>query len=103
MPAIDKYLKFAVTRGASDLHLAGNTRPMMRVHGTMMPALGDETPVLGEVEMNQLVDEIMPDPSASELEKRLDTDFAYSRRPQATIARRRFRRLRHRLGRWLKS
>ena len=69
MASIDRYLKYAVTMGASDLHLAGNTRPMMRLHGTMMPALGDQTEVLGGEEMASLVDEIMPNRSKEELEQ----------------------------------
>ena len=78
MAAIDKYLKYAVSLEASDLHLSGNTRPMMRVHGTMLPALGEQTQVLGGAEMDQLVEEIMPSRSKTELEERLDTDFAYA-------------------------
>jgi len=78
MASIDRYLKYAVTMGASDLHLSGNTRPMMRLHGTMMPALGDQTEILGGEEMSRLVDEIMPGRSKDELEQRLDTDFAYA-------------------------
>ena len=78
MAAIDRYLKYAVSLEASDLHLAGNTRPMMRVHGTMLPALGDQTQVLGGDEMKQLIEEIMPQRSQAELEERFDTDFAYA-------------------------
>lgn len=78
MAAIDRYLKYAVSMGASDLHLSGNTRPMMRVHGTMVPALGDQTQVLDEQEMHRLVEEILPERSKSELQNRLDTDFAYA-------------------------
>ena len=78
MANIDRYLKYAVSMEASDLHLAGNTRPMMRVHGTMLPALGEQTEVLGGEEMDRLIDEIMPSRSKTELEERLDTDFAYA-------------------------
>jgi len=51
---------------------------MMRVHGTMVPALGDQTEVLGGDEMKQLIEEIMPARSKTELAERLDTDFAYA-------------------------
>ncbi len=78
MAAIDRYLKYAVSLEASDLHLSGNTRPMMRVHGTMLPALGEQTQVLDEAEMDRLVEEIMPSRSKTELAERLDTDFAYA-------------------------
>jgi twitching motility protein PilT len=78
MAAIDRYLKYAVSMEASDLHLSGNTRPMMRVHGTMLPALGEQTQVLTGEEMDQLLEEIMPPRSTAELQQRLDTDFAYA-------------------------
>ena len=78
MAAIDKFLKYAVTMGASDLHLAGNSRSMMRVHGTMMPLQEEQTEVLGGDEMDRLVAEIMPDRSKEELQQRFDTDFAYA-------------------------
>lgn len=78
MAAIDRYLKYAVSLEASDLHLSGSTRPMMRVHGTMLPALGDQTPILDGAEMKQLIEEIMPARSKIELEERFDTDFAYA-------------------------
>jgi twitching motility protein PilT len=78
MAAIDRYLKYAVTMGASDLHLSGNTRPMMRLHGTMVPALGEQTEILSSEEMTPLVDEIMPGRAREELQERLDTDFAYA-------------------------
>jgi len=78
MAAIDRYLKYAVSMGASDLHLSGNTRPMMRVNGTMVSALGEQTQDLDGEEMKQLVEEIMPSRSKIELQERLDTDFAYA-------------------------
>ena len=78
MPDIDKFLKFAVTMQASDLHLSGNARPMMRVHGTMVPVQGEQTPILSGEEMDRLVDEIMPERSREELAQRYDTDFAYA-------------------------
>ena len=78
MAAIDKFLKFAVTMQASDLHLSGNARPMMRVHGTMVPVQGEQTQVLSGEDMNRLVAEIMPERSKEELQERFDTDFAYA-------------------------
>ena len=78
MPEIDKFLKYAVTMGASDLHLAGNARPMMRVHGTMTPLQGEQTEILDGDTMERLVAEIMPARSNEELQQRFDTDFAYA-------------------------
>ena len=78
MAAIDRLLKYAVTMEASDLHLAGNARPMMRVHGTMTPLQGEQTEILAGVEMDRLVAEIMPERAKEELQQRFDTDFAYA-------------------------
>ena len=78
MADIDRYLKYAVNMEASDLHLASDTRPMMRVHGRMVPALGEQTEVLTAAQMQRLVEEIMPQRSKDELGDRLDTDFAYA-------------------------
>ena len=78
MAAIDRLLKYAVTMGASDLHLNGNSKPMMRVHGTMTPLQGEQTDILAGVEMDRLVAEIMPERAKEELLQRFDTDFAYA-------------------------
>ncbi len=78
MAAIDRLLKYAVTMGASDLHLTGNSKPMMRVHGTMTPLQGEQTEIMAGVEMDRLVAEIMPERAKEELQQRFDTDFAYA-------------------------
>jgi len=78
MAEIDKLLKFAVMQGASDLHLAAKTRPMLRVDGSMVPAMGSDTQALSVEEMTQLVGEIMPPRAKEELQQNLDTDFAYA-------------------------
>jgi twitching motility protein PilT len=44
----------------------------------MVAALGEQTQVLDEQEMHSLVEEILPERSKTELESRLDTDFAYA-------------------------
>ena len=76
MAEIDKLLKFAVMQGASDLHLAAKTRPMLRVDGSMVPAMGSDTRALSVEEMTQLVGEIMPPRAKEELQQDFDTDFA---------------------------
>lgn len=78
MAEIDKLLKFAVIKGASDLHLAGETLPMLRVDGSMIPAQGSETQPLSKDQMTQLLTEIMPPRAQEELQQSLDTDFAYA-------------------------
>jgi twitching motility protein PilT len=78
MAEIDRYLKYAVSMGASDLHIAARTRPMMRLHGTMVPALGEDTRTLPAETMDSLVNEIMSPRAKEELQRSLDTDFAYA-------------------------
>ncbi len=78
MAEIDKLLKFAVMKGASDLHLAAQTRPMLRVDGSMVPAKESDTEPLSEEQMTQLVNEVMPPRAKEELQQSLDTDFAYA-------------------------
>ena len=77
MAEIDKFLKYAVSVGASDLHLAARTHPMLRVHGAMLPVSREDTQALSAESMQQLVGEIMPQRAKEELEQRCDTDFAY--------------------------
>ena len=78
MAEIDKFLKFAVMKGASDLHLAARTRPMLRVDGSMIPAKESDTEPLSVEVMSQLLGEIMPPRAKEELQQNLDTDFAYA-------------------------
>ena len=77
MAAIDRFLKYAVSVGASDLHLAARTRPMMRVHVSIVPVSEQDTQALSAEAMQQLVEEIMPQRAKEELEQRRDADFAY--------------------------
>ena len=77
MAEIDRFLKYAVSVGASDLHLAARTRPMLRIHGTMVPASEQDTQALSPESMQRLVGEIMPQRAKEELQQRCDTDFAY--------------------------
>jgi len=78
MAAIDTYLKYAVTVGGSDLHLAAKTLPMLRLHGTMAELPLKEPKVLSEETMIRLLDEIMPPRAKEELRDRHDADFAYA-------------------------
>ncbi len=77
MAEIDRFLKYAISVGASDLHLAAQTRPMLRIHGTMVPASEQDTQALSPESMQRLVGEIMPQRAKEELQQRCDTDFAY--------------------------
>jgi twitching motility protein PilT len=72
---MDRLFQWLVDHGGSDLHLTSGRRPMMRVHGDMMPM--DVLPSLSEKEVRLLIWEIMPERNRQEYEQRNDTDFAY--------------------------
>ena len=74
MPELDKYFTFLQKQGGSDLHLSSNARPMIRLHGTMVPLKMD---VLSPDDVERLVMEIMPKRHQEEFRKTSDTDFAY--------------------------
>ncbi len=74
MAELDKLLAFLHRQGGSDLHLASNTRPMVRLHGEMA-ALNTE-PYGAEV-VEALLLEVMPGRNRTEYEETKDTDFAY--------------------------
>ena len=95
MAEIDRMLKYAVAVGASDLHLAARTRPMLRVHGAMRPAVEEDEATLAPEVMTRIVGEIMPARSKEELERHCDTDFAY---PVAGLGRFRVNVFRNHLG-----
>ncbi|MBI2839622.1 MAG: type IV pilus twitching motility protein PilT [Acidobacteria bacterium] len=61
--------------GASDLHLASDSRPMLRKDGEMV-ALG-KLPLLHEAMIMELLKEIVPARNAKEFQECGDTDFAY--------------------------
>jgi len=74
MAELDTLLAFLHKQGGSDLHLASNARPMVRLHGDMA-ALNSE-PYRAEV-VEKLLLEIMPARNRAEYEQTKDTDFAY--------------------------
>jgi len=74
MAELDKLFAFLHKQGGSDLHVASNTKPMVRLHGDMV-ALSIE-PYKAEV-VEKLLLEIMPARNRAEYEQTKDTDFAY--------------------------
>ena len=74
MAELDRLFKFLLKRGGSDLHLASNTRPMIRLNGNMA-ALNAE-PYKPEA-LEKLLLEIMPARNKEEYQETGDTDFAY--------------------------
>jgi len=71
---LDRFLTFLQKQGGSDLHLASNSRPMIRLHGSMTP-LNAEPFTAAQVE--KLLLEIMPERNREEFKAHSDTDFAY--------------------------
>jgi len=71
---LDNLLKYAATNGASDLHIAAETIPLMRVHGQLKPL---KMNALSARETMALVLEILNPEQKQIFEKNLDFDFCY--------------------------
>jgi twitching motility protein PilT len=67
-------LKFAVERGASDLHLSAGEPPMVRIQGDLVRI--DHPPLLAD-ETHRLIFEVMNDAQRRHLQEHLEVDFAY--------------------------
>jgi twitching motility protein PilT len=73
---IDEFLKIAIERDASDLHLKAGNYPIIRVHGTLTPLTG--FPRLSTQDTEDLAGQMMTDFQKKRLREDLDLDFAYS-------------------------
>jgi twitching motility protein PilT len=73
---IDEFLKIAIERDASDLHLKAGNHPMLRVHGTLTPLTG--FPRLTTQDTEVLAGQMMTDFQKERLTEDLDLDLAYS-------------------------
>jgi twitching motility protein PilT len=73
---IDEFLKIAIERDASDVHLKAGTYPMIRIHGTLTPLTG--FPRLTIQDTDELGNQMMTDPQKARLQVDLDIDLAYS-------------------------
>jgi twitching motility protein PilT len=73
---IDEFLKIAIERDASDLHLKAGNHPMVRVHGTLTPLTGFAR--LTTQDTQELAGQMMTDLQKKRLEEDLDLDLAYS-------------------------
>lgn len=74
MPELDYYLKEVVDRGGSDLHLAANSPPLLRLHGNLVRL---STRVLAAEDTERILLEILTDHMVSTLRERKNIDFAY--------------------------
>ncbi len=73
---LDGLLRTATEAGASDLHVKAGSYPMMRVHGTLLPA--SEERRLERDDTQAMVDSILSPSQQEKFKERLDLDLAYS-------------------------
>jgi twitching motility protein PilT len=73
---IDEFLKIAIERDASDVHLKAGNHPMIRIHGKLTPLTG--FPRLTIQDTEELGNQMMTDPQKARLQEDLDIDLAYS-------------------------
>jgi twitching motility protein PilT len=73
---IDEFLKIAIERDASDVHLKAGNHPMIRIHGKLTPLTG--FPRLTIQDTEELGNQVMTDPQKARLQVDLDIDLAYS-------------------------
>src|SRR4051812_10671208 len=77
LQSVDKYLGVGRQAGASDIHLAVNSPPAWRLHGTLQPISPDAPRLTGE-ETAALAAPLLNDAQKAQLNERGDVDFAYA-------------------------
>jgi len=75
MPAIDTFLEFLISSGASDLHLSSGLIPSVRLDGEIRILSGTEA--ISQEMAQKVIEEIMPEHNKVEFRECFDTDFAY--------------------------
>jgi twitching motility protein PilT len=73
---LDDLLRTATAAGASDLHVKAGSHPMMRVHGTLVPA--SEERRLEREDTEAMVKQMLSPAQMEKFREKLDLDFAYS-------------------------
>ena len=71
---IVELLKFALTEGASDLHLTSQQPPRLRIHGEMRSI---EVEPLSRENVHEMIFDVMTDHQRSLFQERLEIDFSY--------------------------
>ena len=74
MARIDALLKYAGSIGASDVHVAPASSPMLRLHGQLKQVKGN---LYSPQETLSLIEEILTPEQKQHFEKHLDLDFCY--------------------------
>ncbi|MEI6424624.1 MAG: type IV pili twitching motility protein PilT, partial [Lentisphaerota bacterium] len=72
--AIDPFLEFLISSGASDLHLGSDLVPSVRSDGEMSKLDGEK---IDKETARAMIEEIMPEHNKKEFWDCFDTDFAY--------------------------
>ncbi len=80
MATLPELLKFTVDLGGSDLHLATNTPPQIRVHGKLQRL---DLPPLTPTDTKQLAYSVMTDAQKKRFEESLELDFSFGIRGMA--------------------
>jgi len=74
MAVLDRYLRFAVQYGASDLHMCLGREPTVRLHGTLRKI---KVPSLNPDENEAILTEILTSPQREAFAKHRSIDFRY--------------------------
>jgi len=73
---INQLLKLAADKGASDLHLRVDSRPVLRIDGKLMPQ--DDFPVVTQYEAKKLFEQITNNEQRDAFLRDKELDFAYT-------------------------
>lgn len=74
---IDEYLKFMVSRKASDLHLSAGEMPVLRIDGDII-RFGESDEVLEHQELQEMIEEMMEEKDKEDFKTKKDLDFSYA-------------------------
>ena len=74
MANLDAFLKLMMEQGASDLHLAAGSPPLLRVHGDLQRV---RHPALTNDDLEAMVNAVAPAAKVKQFEETGDVDFAY--------------------------
>jgi len=75
-PYINELLKVAVEKESSDLHLVPNSKPVVRINGSLKSL--NNFPDFQSEELKKMLIEILDEKRLQALENNLELDFAYS-------------------------
>ena len=74
---VDDFLALGLSAGASDIHLAVNSPPVWRLHGTLQPISSDSAKLTAR-ETAALAEPLLSEVQKARLQEQGDADFAYA-------------------------